>query len=248
MECHGQRGEAASSPSRVSAKHASEWLLTRVFHVCARAGMTALDYGRKAVAESRTEDQRADALEVLRVLSAAHARRRLRKVAAYAWRETRCRRIGLVARRFSELLLLTFDEIQYRPGGRGEQRCVHGIEAAAALHASCADATALAALRHQYTDAAAVSLRDAGAGRASRRCAPAPPRPGRRTRRSGSVRGFSTSRRRRTPERRRPASRQKSPPSGRRRRCGPPSPLAMAARGCGVCSSRRSVALARSCV
>jgi len=75
-------------------------------------GMTALDYARKAVAESRGEHQRADATAVEATLLRQRARRRLRLLARHA-------RILMLTRHCREALVLLFHHVHYRPGGAG---------------------------------------------------------------------------------------------------------------------------------
>ena len=87
-------------------------------------GMTAMDYARKALMESRTEEQRAAAIEVEVALRSGRARQRLGQLARHA-------RIEGIARHWRELLLLLHAEIHFRPYGDGARLCREHFEACA---------------------------------------------------------------------------------------------------------------------
>ena len=79
-------------------------------------GMTCFDYARKAIAESRSEAERTEALTVDHALRAGRARQRLGVLARQA-------RVETLARWWRMHLLLLFDEVHFRPGGLGARQC-----------------------------------------------------------------------------------------------------------------------------
>lgn len=85
-------------------------------------GMHAADYARKAIAESRTESERTEALAVDYALRVGRARQRLGMLARHV-------RIELIACCWKAQLLLLFDEVHYRPSGLGARACREHFEA-----------------------------------------------------------------------------------------------------------------------
>ena len=92
-------------------------------------GMTALDYARKAVTESRTDEDAATATRVLETLLSWQARCRLRRFARHV------RVHHVLAQRWRDMLLCLFHEVHFRPDGLGAAACRENFEAVSRIQA-----------------------------------------------------------------------------------------------------------------
>ena len=105
-------------------------------HLCERGaalelrhknGMTAIDYARKAVTESRSTEDRTHSHVVLQTLLRRRACRRWSLVARHVLAH------HIIASHWRALLLVIYDEVHFRPGGLGEIACSENFEATGRL-------------------------------------------------------------------------------------------------------------------